>query len=54
MQAALSSGRQGHVLLLLGEGSIWRTPHKKDGPTVLKDSFPEKVRVELDSERVRF
>lgn len=54
MQAALSPGRQGHMLLLLGEGSIWMTPHKEGWSHSDKDSFPEKVKFELDSERVRF
>lgn len=32
MQAALSPGRQGHVLLLMGKGSIQRTPRKEGWP----------------------
>lgn len=40
MQAALSPSRQGHMLLRMGMRSIQRTPHRKDGPAVLKASFP--------------
>lgn len=40
MQAALSPSRQGHMLLRMGMRSIQRTPRRKDGPAVLKASFP--------------